>query len=499
MRNAVRRSTISDVESQVPADGPKASTSLFSGTGVLFVSRLIVAALGWVGTILIVRSLSRSEWGAFSLIFNVLGLLGLVADFQTSRIVVREVLEAGDDLDSLVGSFVAFRVALGGAMYVIAIAFVVIGGYGHLIVEGVILGGLSFFISTAAWALITVCQARLWLRTIAVSMVVGQTVQLVLIVGLFVGHSHSLLQFVVPFVIFDVVTLVWMILAVKKVVRVRPHIQLDRWWHWMKDAAPLAVGSTLGTAYFRIDGIMLSKLDNVPAVGVYQIGYKFSDVLAFMAPALLGAVLPQLIRAWPSHFADFRRTFRQAFIVFFAFGTFATVTFAVLCGPTIATLYGSDYAGAARPARLLVIGQGLNLFTQLAFVTLVAAHRRKLYPIATFAGLVVNVTLNFVLIPRYSATGAGISTIITEVVVLAILGYAVRDLPIRPLPWRSIAVIATSGCVLLLALFAIRAVAPWEVALLAALVLYPGMLHVLRIDGPGGLVAFARSSRFTAS
>jgi hypothetical protein len=35
--------------------------------------------------------------------------------------------------------------------------------------------------------------------------------------------------------------------------------------------------------------------------------------------------------------------------------------------------------------------------------------------------------------------------------------------------------------------------------LLAALVLYPGMLHVLRVDGPGGLVAFARSSRFTAS
>ena len=244
---------------------------------------------------------------------------------------------------------------------------------------------------------------------------------------------------------------------------------------------------------------MLSKLGNVPAVGVYQIGYKFSDLLAFMAPALLGAVLPQLIRAWPTHLAEFRRTFRQAFIIFLAFGTFATVTFGVLCAPTIATLYGSDYASAVRPARLLVVGQGINLFTQLAFVVLVAAHRRRLYPIATLVGLIVNVTLNFVLIPRYSATGAGISTIVTEVIVLAILAYAVRDLPILPLPWRSIAVIATSGGALVVALFAIRSVAPWEVALLASLVLYPGLLHVLRIDGPGGLIAFARSSRFSPS
>jgi O-antigen/teichoic acid export membrane protein len=243
----------------------------------------------------------------------------------------------------------------------------------------------------------------------------------------------------------------------------------------------------------------LSKLGNVTSVGVYQIGYKFSDLLAFMAPALLGAVLPQLIRAWPGHPPDFRRTFRQAFIIFLAFGTFATVTFGVLCAPTIETLYGLKYASAVQPARLLVIGQGINLFTQLAFVVLVATHRRRLYPIATLVGLIVNVALNFVLIPRYSATGAGIATIVTEVIVLAILAYAVRDLPILPLPWRSIAVITASGCLLAVALFAIWAVAPWEVAFLASLVIYPGLLHVLRIDGHGGLIAFARSSRFTES
>jgi O-antigen/teichoic acid export membrane protein len=241
---------------------------------------------------------------------------------------------------------------------------------------------------------------------------------------------------------------------------------------------------------------MLSKLGSLREVGVYQIGYKFSDLLAFMAPAMLGAVLPLMIRSWPDRIPEFRQTFRQAFIIFIGFGVFASVSFAVLCGPAITTLYSTTYRSAIGPARLLVLGQAINLFTQLAFVALVASNRRRLYPIATLIGVIVNVTLNFVLIPRYSVTGAGISTVVTEVIVLSILWYAIHDLPIGPLPFRSIGVVAISGGLLAAALFALRAVMPWELALISALVIYPALLHVLRIDGPGGLVAFARESHF---
>jgi O-antigen/teichoic acid export membrane protein len=327
-------------------------------------------------------------------------------------------------------------------------------------------------------------------------MVVAQAVQLIAVIALFVSHSGSLLRFVVPFVVYDIVTLVWMLVAFRHVVRVRPTIEPSRWLHWLKEAAPLAIGSTLGTIYFRIDGVMLSKLGDLKDVAVYQIGYKFSDLLAFMAPALLGAVLPLLIRAFPDRLAEFRKTFRQAFVVFVAFGVFAAVTFAVLCGPAIVSLYGEKFARSPGPARILVAGQALNLFTQLAFVALVAAGRRRIYPIATLAGVITNVSLNFVLIPRYSVGGAATATVVTEVVVLAILGYAVRDLPVRPLPWRPIAVVAISGALLAAALLALREVVPWEVALISSVVIYPGLLHVLRIDGPGGLVSFVRATRF---
>ena len=49
---------------------------------------------------------------------------------------------------------------------------------------------------------------------------------------------------------------------------------------------------------------------------------------------------------------------------------------------------------------------------------------------------------------------------------------------------------------LALALVGLRSIAPWEVGLVASLVVYPSLLHVLRIDGPGGLVSFVRATRF---
>src|SRR5439155_1627921 len=82
------------------------------------------------------HDLGPDGFGAFSFIFNLLGLLGLLADFQTSRIVIREVIDAGDDLDPVVGSFVTFRIALGALTYAIALAFVVFGNYPRVVVEG---------------------------------------------------------------------------------------------------------------------------------------------------------------------------------------------------------------------------------------------------------------------------------------------------------------------------------------------------------------------------
>jgi O-antigen/teichoic acid export membrane protein len=291
------------------------------------------------------------------------------------------------------------------------------------------------------------------------------------------------------------------VIVMRPHVSVRPRIDLARWWVWTKAAVPLALGSSLATVYFRIDSVMLSKLDEdgLAAVGRYQYGYKFSDILAFVASALLGVVLPLLVRSWPGNVPDFRKIFRQAFLLLIIAGAAAAVSFAVVAQDALTTLFDAP-ASAALPARVLVVGQALNFFTQLWAITLIATSKHRIYPWATLAGLVVNVGLNFFLIPHFSATGAGMATVFTELVVLTLMGVVVMQIPgVRPLPWRGIVVVAIGAVVLAATIAALLQVLPWPLALVLGLPVYLAVLHLLRIDGPGGLRKLAHDSRVDLS
>jgi O-antigen/teichoic acid export membrane protein len=478
--------------------GPRASASLLSGASVMFGGRLVGAVLSYGGTVLIARELSLADFGTFSLIFNLLGLLGLISDFETSRIVISELSET-DDIESIAGRFVVFRIALGAVVYALALAIVIIGPYTHTEVLGVALAGLSLFISTALWAVISVCQAKLWLRAVAIAMVVGQIVQFAFVLALHSTGHGTTLRYVAVYLISDAVALVWLVVALRDVVRIRPRIHPASWRRWLRAAAPLAIGSALGTLYFRLDSIMLAwlgpALNRRRAVAVYQVGYKFSDLLAFVAPALIAAVLPLLARAWPDHADDFRRIWRQSLLLVTVIAGFATATFAALAPRVIPLLFTAKYTIATGPARLLVAGQALNFFTQLIYVGLVATGRRKRFPIAMFVGLAVNVSVNLVLIPRHGVMGAAIATVLTEVIVIGALVRGLRGLPVRPLPIRAFVVISVSTTAAALVIVYGMHIVPWPIAGVAGSAVFALLLHVLAIDGPGGLPAFVRAAR----
>ena len=91
----------------------------------------------------------------------------------------------------------------------------------------------------------------------------------------------------------------WLVLVMGRTVRVRIRVEWVRWWLWLKEAAPLALGAALDTVYFRIDIVMLSLLDTYRAVGVYSVGYKFSDLLGALPLAVVTPALTMLVAAWP--------------------------------------------------------------------------------------------------------------------------------------------------------------------------------------------------------
>jgi O-antigen/teichoic acid export membrane protein len=466
---------------------------MLANTGSLVLSRVVIAALGWAGTLLIIRHLSVERWGRFSFVFAFLGLLSIITDLGIGRIVIGGIAgeHAVDDPAAFAGTYIVLRALLGIIGYVIALAFVVGLHYPAEVVRTTAVAGLVVVIATPSQAFDAIFQAHLRMPVVAVAGVVGQASQLALTVAVVVAGG-SLVRFAIPAVVAEVVIASWKIIGVRRVVRPRFGIVLHWWKQMLVEALPLAVGGALGTIYYRVDSVMLSKLDSFSSVGIYNVAYKFADVLHFLPLALLAPLLTLLVRAWPGRPDRFRHTFHRGFTVLVLGGGLAVTEFCIFARPIISTLYGSKYAVGAGAARLVVGTEGLHAFTLLAFTALVASGRHRIYPLVTLVGVFVNVGLNLVLIPHLSYLGAAWATVATEVVVLtALWGAAARIPGLHPLPWRRVAGGMVAAVLAAATAFGVWVVAPWPLAALAAAAVFALVATRAGAAGPGGFRALA--------
>lgn len=464
------------------------------GAGNLAAGRYAAAALGWAGSLVLVRVLSAKAWGEYSLIFGVIALIGTFADLQIGRVVLRELQHAGDGLEEMLGSYVTLRLSVGVACYGATIGVVWAGGYPNAVLIATVVAATVLILGSAVAGLWVYFSSQMWMRALGTGMVMAQVSQLGLTLILVAAGNRGLLLFVVPAVLFELVYVSLLMRSMRGSVRLRLRFDRSRWRCWLKEAGVLAIGSTLGAIYMGIDTVMLSKLADLPAVGVYAVGSKFGTLVQNVTTAVSAGLLVSMTKSWPDDTDGFVTAFRRALLLLFVAGVAVGIEFGAFSAQVIRLLYGQHFVVGSSAALGLVLASVLTYFSGLCFVALVAMGHNLAFVVATALGAVINVAINFVAIPRWSYNGASAATFITEALVLAILAGALRRRRKLAgwLPMRGIVKVSAAGVLMAAAAFLLRGHVPWELAAAVAAALYLVTLHFIRVDGPAGLRALAR-------
>ena len=417
-----------------PASDARAATR---ATIAMLTSRVVIAALGWAGSVLIARTLSPEDWGTYSFVFALLGLTAIFTDLGVGRAVMaRLISDDPDDVAKTSSAFIALRVVLGLLGYLIAVAYVIVLQYPGDVIRATAIAGLVVVFATPAQALTVIFQSRHRLLLTAIAESLGQVLQLALIIAA-VLVAPALLVFVLAPVANEILSLIIKVVGIaRRSSGLRPSrvVEWSRWKPMLSDALPLALGLALTIALQKVDVLLLSLLDSLDAVGIYSIGYKFSDIMDTFILAAIGPVSTLLVAAWPDQSAVLRQRCRSAAVVFAAGGAVAVAAFWPSAGPIIGLLYGDRFVVGADAARLLVLGAALTAFIVLGIFLLAATGRANRYPWIAVGGLALNVVLNLILIPRYSYDGAAFSTVITFALAVVALWVVIgRTLPITGL------------------------------------------------------------------
>jgi PST family polysaccharide transporter len=192
-------------------------------------------------------------------------------------------------------------------------------------------------------------------------------------------------------------------------------------WYWnsnvakslLKESYPLLFSGFAVMIYLRIDQVMLKTLVGEQAVGIYSAATRISEIFYFIPTIVVSSVAPVIYAAKQDGSEQYHQQIQRVlqFMVLCAFLIIGLMSF--FSEQIILVLFGQSYAAAGQ---VLSIHVWASIFVFLGSATspwFVAEKLTHLSLRRTLIGAITNVLLNFYLIPRYSAVGAAVATVVS--------------------------------------------------------------------------------------
>lgn len=170
--------------------------------------------------------------------------------------------------------------------------------------------------------------------------------------------------------------------------------------------------------HHRIDLYMIAFFLNPAEVAFYAIATRIAELL-FIVPESLGLAIYPRLAAEDERGAQAMtaRACRSMFAPMVCGG----ILLACLSPGLIRLWYGTAYAPAGAPLPLLLLGVGLMSLYNLISRNFTSRNRQQVNIVAASASLIVNLSLNTVLIPRIGIVGAAAATAVSYGLAAAIV------------------------------------------------------------------------------
>jgi O-antigen/teichoic acid export membrane protein len=178
----------------------------------------------------------------------------------------------------------------------------------------------------------------------------------------------------------------------------------------MRDAWPLMFSSMAIMVYMRIDQVMIKEMLDSVALGNYAAAIQFSEVWYFVPMAVSTSLFPAIISGREMNKELYYERLQKLYEFMVWIAVAIAILTTLLADPLIRALLGSQFAPAASVLKIH-IWAGVFVFLGVSsgkwFLT---ENLTQLLFYRTLAGAILNVLLNFVLIPRYGIIGAAYAT-----------------------------------------------------------------------------------------
>ena len=185
----------------------------------------------------------------------------------------------------------------------------------------------------------------------------------------------------------------------------------------------------LMTAIFsQTDKIMLKSMAGETATGYYSAAVAIASIPTFVYAAIIDSYRPVVFAAQNDE-KRFELNLRRLYSIVIWLSLLQSVFMTIFSDLFVGILYGEAYAPTSTILRIVVWFVTFSYLGSIRNIWVLAKNKQKYLWIINASGALLNVALNWAMIPFLGAVGASIASVLTQMFANFILGFILR--PIR--------------------------------------------------------------------
>ncbi len=393
----------------------------FSNLFFIILLNLLIKPLYIFGIDIQVQNIVGSEdYGLYFSLLNFSFLLNMFLDIGVTNYNTKNTAQNPNTLTKYIGSFFGLKIMLGILYAVISIGFALVLGYSD---KEMYL--LSFFILNQIFVgLILYIRSNFagmhMFRIDAVLSVLDRLLLIIITAFLIYGHwfqqSFKIEWFIYAQTFaYGATLIVGLILTRAKIGKIKIKANKVLSLAILKKSTPFAILILLMMLYTRMDAVMLERMlpNGKEQAGIYAQAFRLLDAINMFAFLVAGLLLPIFSRMLGEK-SSIKPILQVAGKFLIGVSIIVGIGLAINSDLTIDAIYRNNIEASTQVFFWLILCF-IPLSFSHVFGTLLTANNnlRLLNQMAIF-GVVMNIGLNLLLIPRMEAEGAAIATIITQ-------------------------------------------------------------------------------------
>ena len=400
----------------------------FKNTSWMMAEQFLRIVSGLFVGIRVARYLGPEQFGLFSYVLAFTAIFGGIAKLGLDGIMVRELVNHHEKRDSYLGT--AFWLKVIGAFIVIGLIAAILPFTSNnsttnlfifIIAAGLVFQSFEvvefYFQSQVLAKIVSICKV--------IQLAFSSAIKIYLVL-----HEAELIYFVLV-TAFDALSLAVSYFIAYKIGKSRvfyKHFDMSLAKQLLKDSWPLILTAIFTMLYARIDQIMIKEMLGAYEVGLYSASIRLTESWLFVPVIISSSVFPAILAAKKNSKTLYEDRLMKLYTLLVLVGLVVCLVTTGFSELIIEILFGETFLEGSN---VLAIRIWETFFAAIGVASgkwIVAENLQRLTVKIVVAGALINIGLNYMLIPIFSIEGAAAASLISIIFTVIVLPYLITEL-----------------------------------------------------------------------